>query len=141
LRPDVFAEDFLLAVFLLATFLVAVFFAEDFLVEDFLVAAFLVDFFTADFFVAFLVAMWVEPPVTFERMGPNFVASGTAWFAQNDVQGYEQADAERYVEYSAVRPVEISVAPGGVGEVEVCSKAGDGDGIEGSRGIGAGSDG
>ena len=126
--------------YLRADFFAGAFFAA-FFVEDFFAGDFFIAFLVADFLLAFLVAMWVEPPVKFERMCTNFVASGSARFAQNDVQTDEQADAERYVENTAMRAAQISIAPCGVGEVEIGGEAGDGDGGEGGRGVGAGSDG
>jgi len=80
----------------------------------------------------------VKPPVRFEGRCTNFVASGIAAIPHDDVRGDEQADGERDVEDVAVRAVEIAIAPGDVGEVEVGGEAGDGDGVEGGCGIGAG---
>jgi hypothetical protein len=74
LRPELFfEEDFFVELFFAevrfaADFLLVLFLLEDFLLEDLR---------PADFFLllAFLVVIWVLPPVKLERCCTNFVAS------------------------------------------------------------------
>ena len=66
------------------------FFAADFFAADFFAGV----FFVADFFVAFLVAMWVKPPVQFERKRENYVASGVVSFSAKEQEAKQQTDAE-----------------------------------------------
>ena len=71
------------------------FFAADFFAADFFAGVFFAGvFFVADFFVAFLVAMWVKPPVQFERKRENYVASGVVSFSAKEQEAKQQTDAE-----------------------------------------------
>ncbi|MGA7156136.1 MAG: hypothetical protein WBY53_04780 [Acidobacteriaceae bacterium] len=73
---DFFADDFFAADFFAADFFAGAFFAVDFLIDDFFAADFLVADFVVAFLLAFLVAIWVKPPVWLEGMRANCVASG-----------------------------------------------------------------
>jgi hypothetical protein len=84
LRPELFLEeDFFAELFFAELFLDEDFFAELFFDEDFRPVLFLLDDFfeddlrPEDFFLllAFLVAIWVLPPVKLEHSCTNFVAS------------------------------------------------------------------